>query len=225
MRNWLGVAADESELRVRVSLRRRLDEFFRDRAPEIYPYLGSILGVTLEPAAASRLAELSPEALQYRTFEVVGALLVRLAEEDPSPPHSKTSMGRPHVGAAGRAPTPARGRGRDPVCGNAAVRNPTTRSGALKEAAARSFPHRTRELALMPLFSGDADRELLAALVGERTLPLELEERILDAAAGNPFFLEELSARSSTAGRSSETRRAGGLIMTSLWKCLRRSSA
>ena len=50
---------------------------------EIYPYVGSILGVTLEPDAASHLAELSPEALQYRTFEVVGALLVRLAEERP----------------------------------------------------------------------------------------------------------------------------------------------
>src|SRR5262245_37682884 len=83
VRNWLGVAADESELRVRVSLRRRLDEMFGDRAPEIYPYLGSILGVALEPGAASRLAELAPEALQYRTFEVVGTLLVQLAEERP----------------------------------------------------------------------------------------------------------------------------------------------
>ncbi|MDP9294266.1 MAG: AAA family ATPase, partial [Actinomycetota bacterium] len=83
VRNWLGVAADEPELRVRVSLRRRLDELFGDRALEVYPYLGSILGVALEADAASRLAELSPEARQYRTFEVVGALLVRLAEEGP----------------------------------------------------------------------------------------------------------------------------------------------
>src|SRR5205085_79758 len=32
---------------------------------------------------AARLAELSPEALQYRTFEVVRTLLERLAEEGP----------------------------------------------------------------------------------------------------------------------------------------------
>ena len=53
----------------------------------------------------------------------------------------------------------------------------------------------------MTPLSGDADRELLAALVGERTLPLELEERILDAAAGSPFFLEELVSSLVDGGR------------------------
>ena len=191
IRNWLAVAADESELRVRVSLRRRLDELFGDRAPEIYPYVGSILGVTLEPDAASHLAELSPEALQYRTFEVVGALLVRLAEERP------VAFALEDLHWAD--PTSVQLAERLlPLVEEAAILfvatgrpEPDHPFWALKEAAARSFPHRTRELALTPL-SGDADRELLAALVGERTLPLELEERILDAAAGNPFFLEEL---------------------------------
>ena len=47
-----------------------------------------------------------------------------------------------------------------------------------------------RELELGPL--GDADGELLAALAGAGTLPAPLERRVLDAAEGNPFFLEEL---------------------------------
>ena len=48
-------------------------------------YVGSILGVTLEPDAASHLAELSPEALQYRTFEVVGRCSCGWRRNGPSP--------------------------------------------------------------------------------------------------------------------------------------------
>ena len=43
----------------------------------------ALLGLTLEPDAAKRLAELSPEALQYRTFEVVRELISRLTQDGP----------------------------------------------------------------------------------------------------------------------------------------------
>jgi ABC-type oligopeptide transport system substrate-binding subunit len=63
-------------------------------------------------------------------------------------------------------------------------------SWGLREHAGREFPHLLREIDLGPL--GDADGELLAALVAPATLPAELERRVLEAADGNPFFLEEL---------------------------------
>jgi ABC-type oligopeptide transport system substrate-binding subunit len=63
-------------------------------------------------------------------------------------------------------------------------------SWALREHAGREFPHLLREIDLGPL--GDSDGELLAALVAPATLPAELERRVLEAADGNPFFLEEL---------------------------------
>src|SRR5437870_4448179 len=83
LRSWLGVLADEPELRVRVTLRRQIGRLFGERAIEYYPYLGAMLGLTLEPGAHARLAELSPEAAQYRTFEVIRALFARLAEQGP----------------------------------------------------------------------------------------------------------------------------------------------
>src|SRR5207244_13280201 len=64
-------------------------------------------------------------------------------------------------------------------------------SWQVKEVAARELPHRTREVALEAL-SGDADRDLLDAVVGAGTLPSRLETRILGHAEGNPFYLEEL---------------------------------
>src|SRR5205809_4108383 len=38
--DWIGAGADEAELRVRVGLRRRLEQLFAGGADELYPYLG-----------------------------------------------------------------------------------------------------------------------------------------------------------------------------------------
>jgi ABC-type oligopeptide transport system substrate-binding subunit/class 3 adenylate cyclase len=199
LRDWLGAGVDEPELRVRVTLRRDVERLFGSRAPEIYPYVGSMLGLALEPDAAARLAELSPEALQYRTFEVVGALFARLAEEGPvvlaiddlhwADPTSVQLTERllPLTEEAALLLIAAGRSERDHPYWN------------VKETAARRFAHRTRDVELEPL-SGDADQELLNALVGPGTLPVELEKRILTHAEGNPFYLEELVGSLVDAG-------------------------
>ncbi len=199
LRDWLGAAEDEPELRVRVMLRRALDRLFPSRAAELYPYLGAMLGLAVEPEAAARLGELSPEALQYRTFEVVGHLLERLAEEGPvavaiEDAHwaDATSLqlterllqlteSSPILLVVGMRPERDHG------------------SWTLKEGAARRLPHRTSELALQAL-GGSTDRELLRALVGGDTLPDALEARVLAHADGNPFYLEELIGSLVDAG-------------------------
>ena len=93
LRAWIGVLADEPELRVRVALRRMVERSFGARSAELAPYLAALLGLTLEPDAAKRLAELSPEALQYRTFEVVRELISRLRRTDPWRSCSRTCTG------------------------------------------------------------------------------------------------------------------------------------
>jgi len=187
---WIGAGVEEPELRVRVGLRRRLEQLFDGRADELYPYLGGLLEVALEHEAEARTSQLSPEALQWRTFEVVGQLFARLAETAPlvlafedlhwADPTSVLLLEQ-LLSLAEEAPVllvlslrPERDHG----------------SWALREHAGREFPHLLREIDLGPL--GDADGELLAALVAPATLPAELERRVLEAADGNPFFLEEL---------------------------------
>jgi len=64
-------------------------------------------------------------------------------------------------------------------------------SSRLKQVAASNLPATTREITLDAL-SEPSNRELLAALVGPGTLPEAVVARILDAAEGNPFYLEEL---------------------------------
>jgi ABC-type transport system substrate-binding protein/class 3 adenylate cyclase len=191
LRSWLGVMADEPELRVRVALRRSLDALFGTRVLEVYPYLGAMLGISLEPEAQARLDELSPEALQYRTFAVVRELLTRLAADGPV----CIVLEDLHWADATSLQLLERLLGDTETSALLLVLSARPErdhpSWGVKEGAARELPHRTRELALEAL-SGDAGRELLHALVGEGTLPPEMERRILEPAEGNPFFLEEI---------------------------------
>ncbi|HEX9299886.1 MAG TPA: ABC transporter substrate-binding protein, partial [Actinomycetota bacterium] len=191
LRSWLGVLADEPELRVRVTLRRQIGRLFGDRAIEYYPYLGAMLGLTLEPEAHARLAELSPEAAQYRTFEVIRALFARLAEEGPIVAAFEdlhwadaTSL---QLLEGLLADTE-----RSALLLVLTLRPERDHAAwRLKESAARELPHRTRELALEAL-SGDGGRELLRSLIGGVELPPDMGRRILEPAEGNPFFLEEI---------------------------------
>ena len=191
LRSWIGVLADEPELRVRVALRRMAERLFGARAGEISPYLAALLGLTLEPDAAKRLAELSPEALQYRTFEVVREVIARLAEAGPL----AVVLEDLHWADATSLQLLERLFG--DTEGTALLLVLTSRLERdhpwwrAKEDAARQLPHRITDVTLEAL-SGDAGRELLHALVGEGTLPADVERRILEPAEGNPFFLEEL---------------------------------
>ena len=188
--DWIGAGADEAELRVRIGLRRRLEQIFGSGSEERYPYLGTLLGLALEPEAQARIAQLSPEALQWRTFEVVGELFARIAEESPlvvavedlhwADPTSVLLLEQ-LLTLAEECPVLL-------VLSLRAERDHA--SWGLRETTAREFPHLLRELDLAPL--GDAGADLLRALVGEAVLPPDLEDRVLAAAEGNPFFLEEL---------------------------------
>jgi ABC-type oligopeptide transport system substrate-binding subunit/class 3 adenylate cyclase len=191
IRGWLGASLDQPELKVRVSLRRAIDALFGGRTLEVYPYLGAMLGLALEPEAQARLAELSPEALQYRTFEVMGSLIARLAEDRPV----IVAIEDLHWGD----PTSIQLTERlTSLTEEAAVLLVVTMRSErdhaawrVKETTGRTLPHRTTDLPLEAL-SGQADQLLLDELVGEGTLPKELEARILTHAEGNPFYLEEL---------------------------------
>ncbi len=187
---WIGAGADEPELRVRVGLRRRLEQLFDGSADELYPYLGGLLEVALEHEAAARTSQLSPEALQWRTFEVVGQLFARLAHDAPlvlaledlhwADPTSVLLLEQ-LLSLAEEAP----------VLLVLTLRPERDHAAwTLREHAGREFPHLLREIDLGPL--ADADGELLTALVAPASLPAELERRVLEAAEGNPFFLEEL---------------------------------
>jgi predicted ATPase len=199
LRAWLGVLAVEPELRVRVALRRSLDALFGDRVLEIYPYLGAMLGITLEPEAQGRLAELSPEALQYRTFAVVRELLARLASEGP------VIVVLEDLHWADATSLQLLERMLEDTETSALLLVLSTRperdhpSWRVKEGAARELPHRTRELALEAL-SGCAAGA--AARAGRRGDAAARDgRRILEPPRATRSSSRSSSARSSTRAR------------------------
>jgi predicted ATPase len=200
LRSWLGVLADEPELRVRVALRRKVDELFGEGAADIYPYLGALLGLTLEPDVEARLAELSPGGAAVPHVRG-GAHVARASRR------RRTRRGRDRGPALGRlhlAPTPATaGRGHRhgglllvitarPERDHAAWR--------LKEDVGRELPHRTRELALDAL----SRRRRAASSCTRWSAPARCRPTpsngSCEPAEGNPFFLEEIVRSLADAG-------------------------
>ena len=199
LRSWLDVRAEEPELRVRVALRRQIDRLYGDRGDEVLPYLAALLGLSATPEADARLRELSPEALQYRTFEVVRDLLARLTEEGPV----AVSIEDLHWADATSLQLLERlaaDTDREALLMVATCREERDHPAwRLLEDVGRTLPHRTLQLGLESL-SGDAGRELLGSLVGDETIPEDLARRILEPAEGNPLFLEELVRSMIDAG-------------------------
>jgi ABC-type oligopeptide transport system substrate-binding subunit/class 3 adenylate cyclase len=199
LRSWLGIGGDEPELRVRVALRRYVGRLPAESSGEMVPYLAALLGLAPTAAESAKLDELSPEALQYRTFEVVRHTLQALAADGPV----AVALEDLHWADATSLQLLERlvGDTEDEalllVCTVRPERDHP--SWRLKEDVARTLPHRFQEVTLEPL-RGDAGRELLTALVGEGTLPPTVEPRILEPAEGNPFFLEELVRSMTDAG-------------------------
>lgn len=191
LRNWLGVSATEPGIRVRVKLRRKIEAVLPGEVAQTYPYLAAVLGLNLEPEAAAHLKPLSPESLQFRTFEVIMELLRSIARDRPV----VVSLEDLHWADATSLALTERLLS---VAENgglmlAVSQRPETDHPCwtLKEKAAREYRHLFRELPLQPL-RREAESELLGSLAEGRTMPPNLAAQLLNYAEGNPFYLEQL---------------------------------
>ena len=189
LREWLGVGASTPEARVRVELRAELVHLFGDEADDVYPFLASVLGLTLEPDMAERMRELNRESIQHQTFEAFSELVCRIGTETPlcvvfEDLHwadESTLELLEHL---------LRVTEESSVALFFLYRTEREHgSWQLGERARRQFPHRYREIELRPL-PADAIRALAAA-TADGDVPESVAELLAERAGGNPFFLEE----------------------------------
>jgi class 3 adenylate cyclase/tetratricopeptide (TPR) repeat protein len=183
LRDWLRRDAD-TEGDVGETLRARLAALLGERAAEVEPLLGAVLGLTGGEEDPS-------EELQRRIHDAVALVLGRLAVEGPV----VVCVDDAHWADASSLALVERLLelcDEEPVLLVLCAR--AEREGAwwrTRERVLRELPHRARELALEAL-GETVDAALLEALVGAGTLPDELARRLLARAEGNPFYLEEL---------------------------------
>jgi ABC-type transport system substrate-binding protein/class 3 adenylate cyclase len=189
LREWLGVGAATPEARVRLELKAELAHLFGSNADDAYPFLASLLGLTLEPEAAQRLRDLNRESIQANTFEVLYDWAYKLSAEMPlclvledlhAADESTLELLEHMLGVTEESAV------------SLFLLYRTERehgSWRLGERARQLYPHRYREIELRPLPS-DASRALVAnAADGE--LPESVAELLAERSGGNPFFLEE----------------------------------
>ena len=189
LRDWLRVGVSESEARVRLELKAGLAAALGGEAEEVYPFLATLLGLSLEPDLADRLRQLSRDSVQQQTIEGVERLLRSLARERPLclvmedlhwadestlelleellPLIEEEAIGFVLLYRSERE----------------------HRSWELGEHARRRYPHRYHELELVA-FDLEASR-LLAGCAAGAELPAAVAEQLAERAGGNPFFLEE----------------------------------
>ena len=178
-----------------------------DRARELLPFLGTIIGLAPEPSERERLSAMPAEALHERVLGALLAVLDRVARRQPlalaledvqwaDPSSLRLAEGLLSAAAEIKllvliAMRPERSRP----------------SAGLFDHARGELGERARLIELDAL-PPDSDRRLLAALVGEGTLPAKVTDELLERAGGNPFFMEELVRALADTG--SLVRTAGG---------------
>lgn len=162
------------------------------RTAEVAPVVGLVLG--LEPGAedAARIAALSVESLQRAVIGGFVELVVALAQGGPvavalDDLHwADAASLRLLEGVISELP------GEVPVLLVLAMRPESDRPvWGMRERAVQNHPRSVREFSLSSLDRED-ERSLISDLVGEGTLPPELESTLLRRSEGNPFYLREL---------------------------------
>lgn len=191
LRSLLGVPEAAGEAETRTALHALSDELFAHAAPEVYPYLGHLLSIRLEEAAAEQVSVLDPQALQAQYLAAVRRLLGALAARQPlvlvledlhwADPSSIDLLVKllPLASAA-------------PVLLCMATRPERDASAwRLVTAARETLGGSLTEISLHALSDSDS-RQLVANLLQIEALPESVRAAILRKAEGNPFFVEEV---------------------------------
>jgi ABC-type transport system substrate-binding protein/class 3 adenylate cyclase len=189
LRGWLGVGVADPEGRVRLELKASLAAVLDGSADAVYPFLASLLGLTLDGADAERLNGLSRDSVQRQTFEAVTTLLERLAQEHPLclifedlhwADESTLALVEDLLELADTESTVL-----------VLLYRSERDHGAwrLGEVARQRFPHRLVELELRSL--APEESALLAIGAAGAELPPEVSDLLALRSGGNPFFLEE----------------------------------
>lgn len=187
----LGLSDNDPEVKVRTALKRRISDLFAEQADEVLPYLGHLLGITLDPELSEWLRQLDGKALKHQTLLTVSRYFQQLAQRQPTvivlddlqwvDPSSLEALEQV-LQITDRAPLML-----------IILSRPERehKSWGLKLNAETNFAHRYTEIYLKPLSKTDQNK-MINGLLAAVDLPNAIRHVILERAEGNPFYLEEI---------------------------------
>jgi ABC-type transport system substrate-binding protein/class 3 adenylate cyclase len=189
LRTWLGLGVSDPEARVRLELRAELARTLADEADEAYPFLATLLGLTLEPQQAQRIRDFASDAVQRQSFDWLYQLVCALARERPPclvledlhwSDEATLSLLDELLPAAEHAPLAFLLVHRS---------DPDHPAWQVLDRARRRFRGLFFELELESL--SDADARALAEGEAGGELPEALAQLLAEGAGGNPYFVGE----------------------------------
>lgn len=187
---WMGVPIDQPELRLRVTLRSRVEALFGDNTDitvAAQTALAAVLGIDEGGAAPLRTSSEAQASLHDRVCGVFERLArdrpVVIAVDDLHWADGETlrllaRLAKHTERAAVLLVLTSRA-------------EPGDGAWDLSEEIRRDMPHRSRHLEVAGLDRAAA-ASLLEDLTGSRVLPPDVRDELLDLSGGNPFYLEEL---------------------------------
>jgi predicted ATPase len=191
LRKLLGVRPEDSPQAVREALQERVEAVRAKRFDDTYPYLARLMSLPLEAKHEATLRGLEGPKRKAVTFQAVETLIECAASERPfvlvcedlhwADPTSIELLEQ-LLGLTERSPLLV-------TC----VFRPHKEHGSwqIRETAARSYGDRHMDLWLNPLSTAESET-LVDNLLRAEDIPPRLQERILHAAEGNPFYVEEV---------------------------------
>ena len=189
LRSWLGVGLSDAEARIRIELRAELARSLGDEAEEAYPFLATLLGLTLQPEQEQRLGSFASDAVQRQTFDWLFQLVCSLARERPlclvlEDLHWSDEATLALLDEL----LPATEEG---AVGFLLIHrsDPDHPAWHVVDRARRRFRHMFLELELEPL--PDIDTRALAEAGAEGELPEQLAKLLTERTGGNPYFVGE----------------------------------
>ncbi|MEP6873151.1 MAG: adenylate/guanylate cyclase domain-containing protein [Burkholderiales bacterium] len=191
LRGCFDIGEDDAEDQTWRKLTTGLTGLFGERAPEMLPYLATVLALRLSPEQEERVKYLDGQALRRQVFLCVRQLFEQLALRQPVvllledwhwADQSSIELAEHLLPLTDTTPLLAFFATRpDPV-------GPAAR---IRQFAAEQTGRLLREITLLPL-SEQQSATLMANLVGAADLPAGLRDQILRKTEGNPFFIEEV---------------------------------
>lgn len=189
--NDLQLSDGDPEVRVRAALKKRINELFADKAGDDFPYLGHLLGISLDDAQSEQIQQLEGETLKYQTLLSIKCYFQKMAQAQPTvlvlddlhwaDPSSLEAL-------HGLLPITDRVPLMLILLSRLEREHP---SWQIKIKAETEFAHRYSEIHLKPL-SQPEQNQLVNNLLAVAELPEPTRQLILERTEGNPFYLEEI---------------------------------
>ncbi len=191
LRAAIGTTADSPEPETRAALRQMTEKFFGSEMKDIYPYLGYLLGVQLEPEMAAQVKQNEGAALKAMYSEATKRFLLAMARTTPTiiicedihwADASSVELSLQFLPIIAQAP----------LMTVLVTRPDIESSGWRMVTQADTMPGvGAIRLYLAPLPENDS-RKLVSNLLGIESLPESIRQPVLTKAEGNPFFVEEV---------------------------------